>query len=142
MASLTYTNTDYYLAGLFDGEGCVAVRQYTRQYTTTSLSVSVTMTDKAPIQKFVTRFGGTLREPSRLTHGGKRVYQWELCGTTAEEALKVFSAICINKKSQIDLALKVVDSLKWINRGQKVTPQENKRRKTIAEEIGALKRAV
>jgi hypothetical protein len=69
-------------AGFLDGEGCFAlVRQSNKRShdSTRSPVVHAAQIRKAPLERLVAVFGGTVRV-MRVTDAGKVVYQWSLTG--------------------------------------------------------------
>ena len=98
--------SDGYLAGIFDGEGCVSAT-ITKPSLAASVTVTVGMTDEGPVREFQKRFGGSVN--THLPKGGnyKLVYTWSLVGSSAIEALEFISKNCIlkNKAAKFGLEL-------------------------------------
>lgn len=89
-----------YLAGLFDGEGCVSLQhksQYHHRRAYTRLLVSVGMRTPEPLMLFKQEFGGSIKKYGHI-------YQWYVCGATAALALEVFGRLCVVKREQAQLA--------------------------------------
>ena len=91
-------NTLCYLAGVFDGEGCVSAAIQVKN--TCLLSVSVVMTDIQAVQLFHEVFGGFFRFKNDETKKfkSKKVYTWNIYNAESLEALRVFSKYCRVKK--------------------------------------------
>ena len=143
---------DSYLGGLFDGEGCVRVGFYDgalnrrkSPHDQTTVSLAVVMTDRAPIDLLVSRFGGRNKVASRKTEAGRTVYRWDLTWTSTEEALNVLAEHCIIKRPQILLAQEAVRIIRLHKafpiryRGRPLLSAERSRRIEIAAEIRQLK---
>jgi len=77
-----------YMAGLFDGEGCVTYKQYwgskrenrPRKYYCWRIQLEIVMTDEATIQWFCDHFGGNCK---------KNHVKAIRCNTDGEEVLKM-----------------------------------------------------
>ena len=143
MASLTLANIDYYLAGVFDGEGTIGVyhRSWRGTDGPTRIIVAVAMCDKPPLKAFHERFGGRLRL-DRVIPSGRHLWKWYRVGTSAKEALTVFAELCLNKGPQAKLALEaiaLVEATRGRDRRHRITPVEENRRAEIAAEVKRLK---
>ena len=95
--------SDQYLAGLFDGEGCVSMSLTKASYMT--VSVKVSMCDRAPIVALHSRFGGYLSDGKQQTPNGRKIYTWTVFNADAVEALEVFSKQCMVKNVVASAAL-------------------------------------
>lgn len=144
MATLTYSAQDYYLAGLFDGEGTVGVYHRPEnpdgQYKTRVVA-AVSMCDKEPLSALAARFGGGLIE-EKPTLAGRRLWKWYIVGCKAKEALGVFEALCLVKSAQARLALEaigLIEATKNRPRRKRITFDEEIRRREIAVEVKRLK---
>jgi len=63
-----------YLAGFFDGEGCITVRPGRRTFTLTVVQV-----DPRPLELFRQTFGGRVAERSKPTSPNhQQVYRWDI----------------------------------------------------------------
>jgi hypothetical protein len=139
---------DSYLAGIFDGEGCISAQHksnyhYRRAYS--RLVVSVGMINKSILLLFKERFGGSVK---RYKNGKYNyyIYQWFISGSKAEKALLVFAELCIEKSGQAKLALELTQYLKALkSRGKRpigsiyINDSEFLRRAKICDEIKKLK---
>lgn len=87
-----------YLAGVFDGEGCVSVS--IQKKNTCLLSVSVAMTDRQAVNLFFEVFGDSFKIRNDDTKKGKSktVYTWKIHNAESAGALEVFSKYCRVKK--------------------------------------------
>ena len=131
---------DCYLAGAFDGEGCVSIHlfNYRKQETLQlRLQLSVSMCDPEAVQAFYSRFGG-LHSDNLKTYTGRIQYRWRVINSKAIPALSVFSKWCRVKKRVIDLALPVAYSMLGNKDKNKLSEEEKTMRWTAMEEIGKI----
>jgi hypothetical protein len=103
------TTTDQYLAGLFDGEGCVSVHLAKAGYIT--VLAKVTMCDRAPVEACYQRFGGAFQDGITKTYTGRYIYSWTVFNADAVEALEVFSNLCLVKNKVAKAALPIAQSM-------------------------------
>ena len=104
-----------YIAGLFDGEGCVSYKQYMRQrphnkkpYPTWQIRLEVSMTNKSILEYICSVLGvGTVGEKRYKTPyavGWKKQWRWRCCHREAyfvSMALYPYAQIKVNKLQQI-----------------------------------------
>ena len=104
MKSLTLA----YCAGFFDGEGCVYINRFQNQRHTAGitwqLQISVTNSNKEPLEKFQSYFGGRIRK--QVCKKIKRFYwTWVCAAKTASLFLEAILPYSIVKKDEIILGL-------------------------------------
>jgi hypothetical protein len=99
----TSGTNDFYLAGVFDGEGCVSMSLAKKGYIT--VSVKVSMCDREPIAAFLARFGGTFSDGKQKSKTGRHIYTWTVFNADAVEALKVIAKLCLVKNIVASAAL-------------------------------------
>jgi hypothetical protein len=89
-----------YLAGFFDGEGSIVIRQSHTIY----LQINVTQTDPRPLQLYVDLFGGKV---SKMHDDGywKKSYIWQISSHKAAAALEMMLPYLTVKKAQAELAV-------------------------------------
>ena len=106
-----------YLAGLFDGEGCIYInknhqktiisrdKKYLRKMKNPhyTLNTSTSMCDGKAIDFLWGNLGGYVRLKSTKTNFP--IYEHTLCGKKAYEFIKKILPFCITKKSQIELGI-------------------------------------
>lgn len=92
-----------YVAGFFDGEGCVniTVRGEFRQV---CLRVMVANTEPTILAALCAQFGGCLNKPQRHNKRWKQSRQWSITGHGAIRFLSVIRPYSRIKSAQIDLA--------------------------------------
>jgi hypothetical protein len=89
-----------YLAGLFDGEGCVTCKQYMRKrkgkkkaYPTWNIQMEISMTDEATIRYVhdILKVGSVNKRPPHKTSMGKKMqWRWRCSYRDAYYVAKLF----------------------------------------------------
>ena len=108
-----------YLAGYFDGEGCVYI---TSKISRHRLEVSITSTDVAPLKLLKDIYGGFLcsRGPR---DGNKNQWNWQLRDQRAGKFIEDILPYSIIKAPQLHLGLEYLDRAH--NPGKrKITPEQ------------------
>ena len=116
------TVSDDYLAGLFDGEGCVFVG-LTNGYM--SLCVKVCMCDRVGVEVFAKRFGGSVSSSPPQKAKRSLHFTWVLNNGFAAPALEMFAERCAIKKEVASLALPIARQMA-INSGSVKIPDEER----------------
>lgn len=86
-----------YLAGFFDGEGCISVNS------NGSIQLRVINTSKAVLDKFPEEFGGKVLSRKQIVN--KPQYHWSIYGEDAIKAATKLLPFSIEKKSQLEVIL-------------------------------------
>lgn len=120
-----------YIAGFFDGEGCISAVAERRGYVSVRLNISQKF--DAPLLFIQSRFGGNIR-----LHR-ESIWHWEAYGESALNMLRALLPYLILKRPQAALAIEFLAARH--GPGQHYTPGERRRRLVLATEITALKRA-
>ena len=101
-----------YVAGFFDGEGCVRIQVEKREGTRklqTSLVVSATNTEIAPIQFLAKRFPGYKGKCVRIKgwlNANERIqYEWRMRGLAALHFCEAILPYSLIKKAQLEIAI-------------------------------------
>ena len=107
-----------YLAGFFDGEGCISLyTSHGRRY----LTVSVSQTNRFILESFRFAFGGQVYEGQK--HNGKRdIWRWTATTKIAAEFLKQIYPFLKLKKGEATIALEFQRNR--YPRGKKLTEAE------------------
>lgn len=133
-----------YLAGLFDGEGCVGYyRRYTKGISYHSASLHICSTDLRAIEWVATKVGyGNVTSTQNGTR--KVAYSWQLCNKPqVEEVLKMIRPYLIIKADQADALFTLWKIEETLPKGYKsLTPETIALRQRMADEIKRLKRCV
>jgi hypothetical protein len=103
------TTSDAYLAGLFDGEGCVSMHLAKAGYV--SVQAKVSMCDRAPIAALFERFGGSMADGQQKTKTGRSIFTWSVFNAECVEALRVFSQLCLVKNTVAAAALPTAENM-------------------------------
>ncbi len=109
-----------YIAGFFDGEGCIGLYGYPPNRGLTShnirLMVSVSNTKREVLDGLKTNFGGgvTLMSKSKTSIKWKKCYQWRVTGKQAETFLKSIYPFMRVRKPQAEVALKYRETVRDI----------------------------
>lgn len=111
--------SDEYVAGFFDGEGCVnfSVRGKSRQI---FFRVMLTNTDPDILEEFKSKYGGNLAKPRQLKENWKIFRQLTITGPMAYSFLEKIYPYAKIKKQQIKLALEFQE-LRNLPRKQRYT---------------------
>lgn len=98
------THSLSYIAGFFDGEGCVRIKKANHSNNSYYLSVHITNSNKKALNFIKNIFGGKIYFQEK----GKnlKIYQYLLSSTEAVMFLKAIRCFSIIKVKQIDLAIK------------------------------------
>lgn len=107
--------TPAYLAGFFDGEGCVTLGQ------NGSIALGIVNTNLPILNLFKEVLGGTVA--SRLQMVNKPQYVWRTYGPTAVSAGEVLLPFLIEKREQMEV---VIDWFKTRDRFEALTRQGRK----------------
>ena len=99
------TNVEY-LAGLFDGEGCITIRKQrdisAKRGYTYALLVDVSQKRSAVLFEYKTRWGGSIGK-------GKRCDRWQVYSSKAKYALKDLAPYLIVKREEAIIAIEFQD---------------------------------
>ncbi|GAI69533.1 unnamed protein product [marine sediment metagenome] len=118
-----------YIAGLFDGEGCVAVdRRYLPHNPGLTIEAKIGITTPAPLYLCQRIFGGKVQVETRHK-GWHDCYRWRIFAKRAEVFFRVVEPYLIIKKDQANLAI-TLSSLRH---------SKSPLRWKIAEKIASLK---
>lgn len=101
-----------YIAGLFDGEGCVILYKRIRKPTNRvefSLVVSIGNTHRPTLEWIKNQFGGSIAK----RHNGTNlpVWEWKASNRSAYDFLWVLLPYCRIKKAQIELAIEAHETI-------------------------------
>lgn len=134
------TTSDEYLAGLFDGEGCVSMHLAKAGYV--SVQVKVSMCDRAPVAALFARFGGSMSDGKQITKTGRQVYTWSAFNADSVEALHVFSRLCLVKNLVAAAALPTAESMASNPTRGVLSQAEKKARIEAAQVIARINKPV
>lgn len=114
-----------YLAGFFDGEGCITVVRRERGKMT--LAVRTSQVNPAPLYRFVKAFGGKV-EPIKgsLQPGRRQAYQWGRYSQNASDVLEALLPYLQVKRAEAEMGI----ALHW-----NITQTDGRRHKGPLAEI-------
>ena len=101
-----------YLAGLFDGEGSIAIikmRRPPHRETSFNLNISITNSDPEMLDLVHRRLGGHICVMGRYKGRGKLVKRWYQSGYKAAPILRRLLPVLIAKRKQAVLALEYLE---------------------------------
>ena len=128
-----------YLAGLFDGEGCVGYyKRMTKQVPYHSASLHVCMTDPRPVQWVMDKVSYGKISISYKANSRRTVYSWQLCNKPQiQEVLEAIRPYLIVKGDQVDVILSHWKLEERLPKG--VTPELIAQRESVIERLRILK---
>lgn len=131
-----------YVAGLFDGEGCVATRHRRRAF---AVYARLSMTDPRAMLAIAHEFGGKV-SPCKRDRRGKRTRQcwhWDLFGAKAKVFFETILPYCVVKKDEVALAITLLSMERRRDEPHgtaKLPPSVRRLRADLAGQIKGLKR--
>ena len=104
--------SNQYIAGYFDGEGCVTI-QLSKKGKCYSIQVSITSIDFEPLNTIHQIFNGTLiyLKKSEKCKNWQNIWRWQVVSGDAYNFLITIQPYCILKKKQVDLAIEFQEYL-------------------------------
>lgn len=94
-----------WMAGFFDGEGCICIRRNGRGY---SLLVQITQTVNV-FRPFKEAFGGGITEWQPKQPRCRRLWDWRATGAEAASFLRLIRPFLVVKQQEADIALEFLD---------------------------------
>ena len=130
-----------YLAGLFDGEGCITYKQYMRKrkgkekaYPTWNIQMEVSMTDEATIRYIhdVLKVGSVNKRPPHKTSMGKKMqWRWRCSYRDAYYVAKLFWPHTQTKLHKIEQIIDHYEPDEYLMNGKVVDLNEYKRKMNL-----------
>ena len=124
--------TPEYVAGLFDGEGCVTIHQSNRIF---KLRCTIAMTCLSILEKLKTKYGGSIHQCKGTN---KPVYHWQIYTESAKQFLVDIAPHVQVKQAEVELALNFVEVCIG-RRGYKLSPDELNLRSEYKSRLQRLK---
>lgn len=115
----TITTEIAYIAGFFDGEGCVRIKKANQGGNSYYLIAHITNTNPVILKKVQDLFGGNTRVQENGRN--KPIYNWYITSSEANDFLKTLQPFLIEKKSQAELGIKFHENK------EKMTPKEKEK---------------
>jgi hypothetical protein len=136
-----YRDRTVYLAGVFDGEGCIALQVTTaKKRETYRVRLHVTMSHTGALKLFKEAFGGSYyKNPPHPAGNRKQCWTWHISGLSAIAAAKEMAPFIVVKKDEFD-ALLCRSNLFQGRSGQRLSNSNVAQRKELFHTLRALKR--
>ena len=99
----TITTDIAYIAGFFDGEGCIRIKRASQGGNSYYIWVAITNSNKGILDSIVDIFGGTVRQAEKTVN--KVIYHYLITSSEAVDMLKILSAFLKEKSQQAQLAI-------------------------------------
>lgn len=129
-----------YLAGFFDGEGCISFhRKATKNGWRYSLEISVAQINPEPIKMFTEVFGFGYR--SRWFNSNQRLqFEWRTFGSNASKVLKLLMPYLKVKREEALLAIEFQELPQKSGKKRVTTDEERNEREILVKQISQLKK--
>ena len=118
----TITNDVAYIAGFFDGEGCVRIKRANQGGNSYYITTTITNSNRQILEYIMGIFGGRVREAEKKAN--KIVYHYELTCAEAVDMLKTLLGFLREKKKQAELAINFHDKKDTLNAEAKLRDYE------------------
>ena len=113
----TITNDVAYIAGFFDGEGCVRIKRANQGGNSYYITATITNSNKAILEYIKDIFGGKVRQAEKKAN--KIIYHYELSSAEAVDMLKTLMGFLREKRPQAELAVDFHNVKEHLNPEQK-----------------------
>lgn len=112
-----------YMAGIVDGEGCIAIERYvSKGHGYYRAKLRVANTNKELLEFLKLYFGGTISNFGKRSPNQKPAYMWAIPGETAIKCIKALLPYLFLKRPQAQLAIKFQSKKR--GKGYYKTPKE------------------
>lgn len=115
----TITSKIAYIAGFFDGEGCVRLKHANQRGNSFYVIAHLTNTNLATLQQVQDLFGGAIRKQEKGPN--KTIFNWSLSSTEAVDFLRTLSPFLQEKKEQALLAIKFQEEMSSLSAEEKAS---------------------
>lgn len=135
-----------YMAGFFDGEGCIHLGRYRKGKSSASLTIILVQKESEPIvlaSELWPQGKITVAHRNQEQNKGKSYWQFKLHGKAAADALAEMFPYLRGKRDQAKLAIDYQDTLnafKGGNWSKWWTPEMVEYRNRVAQELSDMKR--
>lgn len=99
----TITTKIAYIAGFFDGEGCIRIKKANQKGHSYYLWVAITNSNKQILEEVMELFGGKVRLAERSVN--KRIYHYLITASEAYDFLMILTPFLKEKKAQAQFAM-------------------------------------
>lgn len=109
----TITNDVAYIAGFFDGEGCIRIKRANQGGNSYYITATITNSNKMILEYIKDIFGGKVREAEKKAN--KVIYHYELTSSEAVDMIKTLLGFLKEKKEQAELAINFHEKKEWLS---------------------------
>ena len=114
----TITTDIAYIAGFFDGEGCIRIKRASQGGSSYYIWVAITNSNKEILDFVANIFGGSIRQAEKTVN--KIIYHYLISSSEAVDMLKVLLGFLKEKKQQAELAIKFHEGKEQLSPEQKL----------------------
>lgn len=100
----TITSEIAYIAGFFDGEGCIRIKKANQKGNSYYVIAHITNSNKEILEYIQRLFGGQIRQQEKTPN--KTIYQYMITSAEATDMLITLDCFLIEKEEQARLAIK------------------------------------
>ena len=122
----TITNDVAYIAGFFDGEGCVRIKRASQGGNSYYTWAAISNSNKGILDYIVGIFGGSVKKAERTPN--KTIYHLLITSSEATDMLKTLIGFLREKKSQAELAIYFHENKEKLSKEQKEELYEQMRK--------------
>lgn len=131
---------DYkYLAGLFDGEGCVEARVFVGRIGNTAMNLSLRITNTNPVVLYwlENEIGGSVYKNERVGQDRQSTYEWVISGQESEDFAKKILPYSRMKSDQLVVFIELRERIGLfpLGRGKVIPQSEWKKREKLVSKI-------
>lgn len=94
-----------YLAGFFDGEGCISVVRGGP-----TIAVAVVQVDRRPLDALAEHYGGRVAPHGKPKPGHRQAYRWQIYSANARVFLRDILPFLVVKRESAEMVLAMTDS--------------------------------
>lgn len=109
----TITTGVAYIAGFFDGEGCIRIKRASQGGNSYYIWVAITNSNKQILDAVKQIFGGTVRQAERTVN--KTIYHYLITSSEAIDMLRILRAFLIEKGQQAKMAIEFHENKEGLN---------------------------
>ena len=132
-----------WLAGYFDGEGCITLTADNRHGKAPCLRVKVCTADRECIDAFVAQFGGNVHTrkvpPLGRLASRRRMFDWSQSGSKAQDVLRQLLPFLRSDKKQL---AELVLQCSFKVTGVRLSEEEYNLRQVIRQQVSAVNQRV
>lgn len=114
-----------FLAGFFDGEGCIRIKRGYRGEKAFWVTVQISNADRLVLEDFKKLFGGSVFTRGKSTNF--QMYMYELSSTEAVDFLKTVLGHLRGKKAQAEYAIRFSEALPTLSAEQRMLAHDRMR---------------